>query len=295
MFNAGSSDVDGEVVSTDPGCGLHLMSHQSVSQLREASCSNHFHHVSSVILLQLFSFFFLFFIFCLCVASSVDTSPPMTPNACAAINRHSHSDLMPFQMVLAGESNLLVSRLIFPLEISTKDLSPNPILDLCAAHSQILPRACEMASPWDAMQGELIPNCIVFLPCFFPPSLFPPLSSPTCFSHSFLTCACLCPCVLRPGIKRNTVWTQPMPSKFLAASWLHGMEYLELSFCANSRNQLSEQLAWICQFNGLSVITSRMTVMRVCYLCGGQIRVAQTIFGLIHLFWAAFSTVAAVP
>lgn len=58
MFGAGSSDVEVEVVSTDPGCGLHLTSHQSVSQPKEASCKNHFHQVSRVILSQHFSFFF---------------------------------------------------------------------------------------------------------------------------------------------------------------------------------------------------------------------------------------------
>lgn len=76
--------------------------------------------------------------------------------------------------------------------------------------------------------------------------LFPLFPSPYLLSqsHSFLTCACLCPCVLHPGIKRNTVWTQPMPSKFLAASWLHGMEYLKLS--ATNKTHTSEYLLWIC-------------------------------------------------
>lgn len=78
------------------------------------------------------------------------------------------------------------------------------------------------------------------------PALFFPFLSPYLYSqpHSFLTCACLCPCVLRPGIKRNTVWTQPMPSKFLAASWLHGMVYLKLS--ATNKTHTSEYLLWIC-------------------------------------------------
>lgn len=51
----------------------------------------------------------------------------------------------------------------------------------------------------------------------------------SCF-HPLLTCGCLCLRVLHPGFKRNTVWTQQMPSKFLAASWLHGMEYFNTHF-----------------------------------------------------------------
>lgn len=56
-----------------------------------------------------------------------------------------------------------------------------------------------------------------------------PLSFPFLlpWSHSLLTCTYLCPCLLYPGIKRSTVWTQPMPSKSLAASCLHGMEFLD--------------------------------------------------------------------
>lgn len=129
---------------------------------------------------------------------------------------------MPFKMVLYHSW-------YFHREYQARICHPIPfwIFALHSFCSQILPCACEMASPWNAMQGNTSQAASFFFPAFTPSF---PLPSPTCFPHSFLTCACLCPCVLRPGIKRNTVWTQPMPSKFLAASWLHGMEYLELSF-----------------------------------------------------------------
>lgn len=60
-----------------------------------------------------------------------------------------------------------------------------------------------------------------------------PLSFPFLLSrpHSLLTCTYLCPCVLCPGIKRSTVWTQPMPSKSLAASCLHGMDCVCNGIC----------------------------------------------------------------
>lgn len=72
------------------------------------------------------------FLLCRLDTSLVNMSPLMTQNNCAAINGQSHSDLMPFKMVLASEARLL-HVLIFPVEISAKDSPPNPILDLSAA------------------------------------------------------------------------------------------------------------------------------------------------------------------
>lgn len=100
-------------------------------------------------------------------------------------------------------------------------------------------------------------------------------------SRSFLTCACLCPCVLRPGIKRNTVWTQPMPSKFLAASWLHGMEYLDLSFFRQRQDTPVRlivlnlpRIGYTCIYNGLSVTRTCRPSLLCVNLCGG-VAVAQ--------------------
>lgn len=108
----------------------------------------------------------------------------------------------------------------------------------CTICDHILPRAYETAVLWLKMRQNA--SWAASFSCSFPFSFPLPLSQP----HSFLTCACLCPCVLHPGIKRNTVWTQPMPSKFLAASWLHGMEYLKLS--ATNKTHTCEYLLWIC-------------------------------------------------
>lgn len=69
----------------------------------------------------------------------------------------------------------------------------------------VLTQRCKRLHPFHAVSP--FPS----LSCFLDPALF-------------LTCAYLCPCVLRPGIRRSTVWTQPMPSKSLAASCLHGMD-----------------------------------------------------------------------
>lgn len=115
--------------------------------------------------------------------------------------------------------------LIFQKEYQPKYLLSNPILDHLAAQSVITFFLALMKQLYsDSRCSRMHPE-----PHLFP--AFSPFPSPYLLSqpHSFLTCACLCPCVLHPGIKRNTVWTQPMPSKFLAASWLHGMEYMKLS------------------------------------------------------------------
>lgn len=81
----------------------------------------------------------------------------------------------------------------------------------------------------DALSEELkccllmhLSSTFFFLFCLF--------SFTLCCFHPLLTCGCLCLRVLHPGFKRNTVWTQQMPSKFLAASWLHGMEYFNSHF-----------------------------------------------------------------
>lgn len=191
-------------------------------------------------------------------------SSRMAKNDCAATSRRSRSDLMPFKMDLAGEP---ASPFFSPRCVTAQPdgSPPNPHFGCsrCTVfcHRVHPPRATKMArTPETRCRGggggdaPRTPSCIVFLPCFFlsfPPSPLPP-PHPLPLPRSLLTCACLCPCVLRPGIKRNTVWTQPMPSKFLAASWLHGMEYLELYFVAKhqdtpvSPNDLELASDWIC-------------------------------------------------
>lgn len=71
----------------------------------------------------------------------------------------------------------------------------------------IPPKGDSNQNKW--MHGSAWPT--LYLPLFSGP---PPI----------LTCTYLCPCVPHPGIRRSTVWTQPMPSKSLAASCLHGMD-----------------------------------------------------------------------
>lgn len=71
-------------------------------------------------------------------------------------------------------------------------------------------------------------SCINFI-CITRTTLFLFSFTLSCF-YPILTCGYLCLRVLHPGFKRNTVWTQQMPSKFLAASWLHGMEFFNSHF-----------------------------------------------------------------
>lgn len=177
--------------------------------------------------------------------------------------------------------------LIFQKEYQPRYLLPNPILDRLAAQSVIIFFLVLMKTAllWLKMQQNA--SWAASFSCSFPFS-FPHLFSQP---HSFLTCACLCPCVLRPGIKRNTVWTQPMPSKFLAASWLHGMEYFKLS--ATNKTHTSEYLLWIClRFEYVYVYNAWLQpgymIITLWYV---SVWWAMTVW-TNPIVWAAFSTIA---